>query len=214
MKKGPVVLISRHSPACIAGCYLLALITGEPAHAFNPKQINEDWRSQSQNLYSHALGRFNTQLRPKDPVENLVVQNSTLAPTKFLAQTQVAATGNAQFDGLYTFVSATKLNETYTTTATAHLRQCPNWGGPGRLLIVNGHAQYPYGKPTIYEGTVGPQGELMMRSNSTPVVRGESPGVERTIMGIIDNSGTVNARMTAYYCGFDLVWRKERKEAQ
>jgi hypothetical protein len=136
-----------------------------------------------------------------------------LAATGSSAETQTTAPGNNQFDGSYAFVSATKLNETFTTTATAHLRQCPNWGGPGRLLIVDGHAQYPRGKPPIYEGTVGPQGELRMRSEASPVVRGESPGVERTITGMIDSTGTVHARMTGYYCGFDLVWRKEGNQA-
>jgi hypothetical protein len=135
-----------------------------------------------------------------------------VAATGSSAETQTAATGNTQFDGIYAFVSAAKLIETYTTTATAHLRQCPNWGGRGRLHVEYGHAQYPHGKPPIYEGTVGLQGELTMRSNSTPVVRGESPGVERTIRGIIDGTGTVHARMTGYHCSFDLVWRKERNQ--
>jgi hypothetical protein len=137
-----------------------------------------------------------------------------LAAAGSSAQTETAATGNTQFDGSYAFVSATKLNESFTTTATAHIRQCPNWGGPGRLLILNGHAQYPGGKPPIYDGIVGPHGELMMRSSATPVVRGESPGVERTITGIIESAGTIHARMVGYYCSFDLIWHKERNQAQ
>lgn len=137
-----------------------------------------------------------------------------LAVTGVSAQTLTAVNppASTQFDGTYAFVSGTKLNETFTTTATAHVLQCPDWKG-GRLLITNGHAQYPRINP-VYDGTVGPQGDLMMRFNATAVTRGESPGVERTIVGIIDGTGMVRTRMTGYYCRYDLIWRKEPSAQQ
>ena len=51
------------------------------------------------------------------------------------AQTAAPSAANTQFDGNYAFVSATKVNETYTTTWTTRMGQCgdeaaPSWGNP------------------------------------------------------------------------------------
>ena len=126
---------------------------------------------------------------------------------------QPAAT--TQFDGTYAFVSATKVNETYTTKVTNRLGRCGDYTGRP-LTIANGQARYPgLGRLTSagFEGTVGPQGELALRLASTPATRaaGASPGVEIIINGKIESDGTVRARQMGYACSYDLIWRKESR---
>jgi len=130
------------------------------------------------------------------------------------AQTLSPSAGT-QFDGTYAFVSATKLNETYTTTRTNRVGQCGDYTGRP-LTIANGQARYPgLGRLTAagFEGAVGPQGRLAMRLADTPAPRGRgaSPGVEIIVNGQIDANGTVHARQTGYACSYDLVWQKEAK---
>jgi hypothetical protein len=121
------------------------------------------------------------------------------------AQTRLPSTGTA-FDGTYAFVSATKVNETYTTRVTNHILQCPERKAAGPLTIVNSHAHL-----LLYEGTVGSHGELAMRNTPEPIKFGTTPGVEITISGRIEGDGTVRARQIANSCSYDLVWRKEAR---
>jgi hypothetical protein len=121
------------------------------------------------------------------------------------AQTPSPPAAGTAFDGIYAFVSSTKLNETYTTTATAHIKRCGDLPPRGPLTIVNGHARY-----NRQEGTVGSQGELAMRLASTPGKKG-SVGIEIVTTGRIDGNGTVRARRTGYYCSYDLIWRRVAK---
>jgi hypothetical protein len=132
------------------------------------------------------------------------------------AQTPSSPTSGTQFDGTYGFVSATRVNENYTTTRTHRVGQCAENLKVGPLTVVNGRAQYSgFGRLTAagFEGTVGSQGELAVRLASTPATRGAgaSPGVEITTRGRIDSSGTVSARQMGYLCSYDLIWRKESK---
>jgi hypothetical protein len=122
------------------------------------------------------------------------------------AQTPPPATAGTAFDGTYAFVSATKVNETYTTMRTEHLQQCPERGAARPLVVVNGQARLLH-----YEGTVGPQGELLMRNVPGPVKSGILPGAEVTISGKIDGYGTARARQTGYNCRYDLLWQKQSK---
>lgn len=129
------------------------------------------------------------------------------------AQTAAPSAANTLFDGTYAFVSATKLNETYTATRSNRVGRCGDYRGPP-LTIVNGEVRYPTrGRLTAagFEGTVGPQGELAMRLAPTPASRGSgaSPGVEMIINGKIDSNGTVHARQMGYACSYDLIWQKE-----
>jgi hypothetical protein len=75
---------------------------------------------------------------------------------------------------------------------------------------VNGHARYSAGGAG-FDGTVGSQGELVMRKAPTPVVTGSTPGVERIINGRIEGNGTARAHLTSYYCSDDFTWQKEVK---
>jgi hypothetical protein len=118
------------------------------------------------------------------------------------AQTSPPA-ANTQFDGTYAFVSATKLNETYLTTGTTRIGRCGEIKG-GPLTIVNGQARYSPAR--FFEGTVGSQGEFLLRNVAEPVGRaaGAAPGVEIIIYRRIDR------RMT-YLCSYDFIWKREAK---
>jgi hypothetical protein len=93
------------------------------------------------------------------------------------AQTPSPPAASTQFDGTYAFISATRVNETYTRGEGHGIGQCPV-GHAGSLTIVNGHARMP-----VFEGAVGSQGELVMRhvpepgweAASRPVLRVWSP---------------------------------------
>jgi hypothetical protein len=126
---------------------------------------------------------------------------------------QTASSPNTRYDGTYAFVSSTKVNETYMKTKTSRIGRCGNGGKVGPLSIVNGQARYSSGKDyrNLYEGTVGPQGLLMMRFVSTPAIGGEAPGIERRVDGRIDGGGTVSARQIGNRCSHDLIWQKISK---
>src|SRR6201995_4423324 len=78
------------------------------------------------------------------------------------AQTAPSATTGATFDGTYRLVSSTNVNDMYTSY-NGHSAMCPH-RKPGLLHIVGGRAHYT--TPTGYRlgGTVGPKGEVKLRS--------------------------------------------------
>jgi len=127
-----------------------------------------------------------------------------------MAQMPPASTAGTQFDGTYTFVSSTKLNETYTTTS-GRMGQCPN-RRPGPLTIANAQARFRYGRQREFEaeGTVGSQGELVMRLVPTPGNK-TTPGTESVVNGRIDGNGTVTARQISRFCNYDLSWQTKSK---
>jgi hypothetical protein len=120
------------------------------------------------------------------------------------AQTASPPAASTQFDGTYAFVSATKVNETFTDRS-GRMKQCEE-GRAGSLAIVDGHARL-----RAFEGTVGPQGELVMRNIPAPLKGGENPGIGNMVTGRIDKDGTVRARRMTGVCSYDIVWRKESK---
>jgi hypothetical protein len=128
------------------------------------------------------------------------------------AQTPSPPSANTQFDGTYRFVSATKLNETYTTTWTNRMGRCGDVRKLGPLTIANGQARYSgSGRVTKagFEGTVGSQGELALRL-AAPASK-SSLGAEIVTHGIIDGNGTIRARQTSRGCSYDLVWQKQSR---
>jgi hypothetical protein len=132
------------------------------------------------------------------------------------AQTASPSAATAQFDGTYAFVSATKLNETYTTARTNRMRRCGDVRKVGPLTIVKGEARYSGLGPVTeagFEGTVGAQGELAMRLASTPASK-SSLGVEMITRGTIDGNGTVRVRQIGRACSYDLVWQKETNHTE
>lgn len=128
------------------------------------------------------------------------------------AQTPSPPAATTQFDGTYAFVSATALNETYMTTWRTRMGRCADIRKLGPLTIANGQARYSgFGRITKegFEGTVRPQGELIMRL-AAPASQ-SSLGVEIITRGIIDGNGTIRARQMGRACNYDLVWQKETR---
>ena len=115
-----------------------------------------------------------------------------------------ASTATTSFDGTYAFVSATRVNETNPNGIPCPERRA------GSLTIINGQARLP-----AFEGTVGSQGELMMRHIPEPDGGGSGtaklPGVEGNVSGRIDAKGTARVRQTGRMCSYDLMWQKAHK---
>ena len=113
--------------------------------------------------------------------------------TSAAAQAPVSAT--TAFDGTYAGVSRT-LEDTMTNYST---RSCPPSGRVAPLTIVNGIARTA-GLGTA-EGSVSPQGVLMMRALS-----GFAAGSR--FEGQIDSQGTVTGRFNGS-CSYRVVWQKK-----
>jgi hypothetical protein len=116
------------------------------------------------------------------------------------AQTQALSTATTAFDGTYAFVSS--------TPAPPVNARCGNdIGGP--LVAAQGRAEFTnlLGHHSHFEGTIGSQGELVMRAAA--VQGGDANDVVAS--GRIDRDGTVRVRMTGNVCGFDVVWQKEHR---
>jgi len=118
------------------------------------------------------------------------------------AEAPAPASAQTQFDGTYRFVSSTKVNQTYTTRQ-GQFGQCPDRNA-GPLTIKQGQAQYTSATGHRLRGTVGPQGELTMRSVSATISR----PIELNANGTVDGTGTVHARQIANSCSYDFVWQK------
>jgi hypothetical protein len=121
------------------------------------------------------------------------------------AQTPSPSATAAPFDGTYRLVGAAKVNQTYISRK-GQTGQCPDRiAGP--LKIVKGQARYTSATGYRLRGTVGPQGELAMRSIAPSTVGGSQP-IELIVNGKIDDNGTVRARQISHGCSYDFVWRK------
>jgi hypothetical protein len=123
------------------------------------------------------------------------------------AQTPSDQTAGSQFDGTYALVSSTKLTQTFVQSQTGRMRPCPDWE-VGPLTIARGQARLSAASSSAvsaaFEGMVGSQGELAMRSVNPAT---DEPS-ERLLNGRIDGTGTARARLTGRFCTYDFVWRK------
>ena len=129
------------------------------------------------------------------------------------AQSQSPLAATTQFDGTYAFVSAMRVNETYTVPGSNRIGQCRGRERENRLrpplTMANGQAQFTDVGSHQFEGTVSSQGELAMRSSTSSSKGGwEGVGTKRMIYGRIDGGGTVRGRNIGYYCRYDLIWQK------
>jgi hypothetical protein len=116
------------------------------------------------------------------------------------AQTQALSTATTAFDGTYAFVSS--------TPAPPVNARCGNdIGGP--LVAAQGRAEFTnlLGHHSHFEGTIGSQGELVMRAAA--VQGGDANDIVAS--GRIDRDGTVRVRMAGNVCSFDVVWQKEHR---
>ena len=124
------------------------------------------------------------------------------------AQAQPASTAGTAFDGKYRFVSATNVNATYTTRK-GQTGQCPGRRA-GPLHVVNGRVHYTTATGYRVGGTVGPQGELVMRALA-PANQGGSQPIDLSVSGNIDASGRAQVRQLAYECSYDFVWQRQTR---
>jgi hypothetical protein len=124
------------------------------------------------------------------------------------AQAQPAATAGTAFDGKYRFVSSANVNATYTTRK-GQTGQCPSRKA-GPLHVVNGRVHYVTATGYRVGGTVGPQGELMMRALA-PANQGGSQPIDLSVTGNIDASGRAQVRQNGYECSYDFVWQRQTR---
>jgi hypothetical protein len=122
-----------------------------------------------------------------------------------IAQTPPASTAGTSFDGKYRFVSSTNVNATYTTRK-GQTGQCPSRKA-GPLHVVNGRVHYVTATGYRVGGTVGPQGELVMRALA-PANQGGSQPIDLSVTGNIDASGRAQVRQNGYECSYDFVWQR------
>jgi hypothetical protein len=122
-----------------------------------------------------------------------------------LAQAPALSTAGRAFDGKYRFISSTNVNATYTTRK-GQTGQCPSRKA-GPLHVVNGRAHYVTATGYRVGGTVGPQGELVMRALA-PANQGGSQPIDLSVSGNIDASGRAQVRQNGYECSYDFVWQR------
>jgi hypothetical protein len=115
------------------------------------------------------------------------------------------STARGPFDGTYRLVSSARVNQLYTTKKGL-TAQCPE-RAPGPLKISQGRARYTSATGYRLRGSVGPQGELALRSSA--------PGISRPIdinlNGNIDAAGTIHARQISNACNYDFVWQRSSR---
>jgi hypothetical protein len=106
------------------------------------------------------------------------------------------------FDGTYRLASSAKVSESYVAKG-GQSAPCPD-RPPGPLTIQRGAARYTAASGREVNGTVGAQGELVMRS----VLPGQSRPNELEVNGRIDAAGTARVRERGFSCSYDFVWQK------
>jgi hypothetical protein len=105
----------------------------------------------------------------------------------------------APFDGTYRFISAEKVNETYTSY-NGQTGMCPS-RRPGPLHVAGGRAHYTTATGYRLKGAVGAQGELTMQSTMI----GSSRPFTMGATGSIDGSGMAHVRQTSSACSYDFT---------
>jgi hypothetical protein len=117
------------------------------------------------------------------------------------AQTLPLSTATTAFDGTYAFVSATHAPPVNTLCGD-NVRTGPLVAAQGRAEVTN-----LLGRQSHFEGTIGSQGELVMRAQA--INHGDAGDI--LVSGRIDREGTARARMAGSDCNYDVVWQKEHK---
>jgi len=119
----------------------------------------------------------------------ITIAASALAMPVF-AQTPAPTTA---FDGTYAGIS-----REVSKSPSAPRAKCPPSGAPAPLTIKNG-VVVPSG-PAGWEGTVSPQGVLIMRNERSVRVDGQ-----------IDPQGTIRAQYAGTGCITNFAWQKQSK---
>jgi hypothetical protein len=123
---------------------------------------------------------------------SLVIAASMVLALPVAAQAPTPTT--TAFDGTYAGVS----REVSKVRSGGTAGNCGVNGVPGALTIANGAVRSRGGGG--WEGTVSPQGVLVMRS----------PNASR-FDGQIDSQGTVRGQVGGYICVWTYVWQKKGK---
>jgi hypothetical protein len=115
-----------------------------------------------------------------------------------------------KYDGTYAFVSATNVNDTYWTRVTNRIGQCWKIRDIGPLIIANGQAEYDSFRrdQPVNKGTVGLQGELIMRLVATPGHNASTDPPAVATAGRIDGTGIARVRLMGDRCNYDVVWQR------
>jgi hypothetical protein len=113
-----------------------------------------------------------------------------------------AQAASAPYDGTYRFVSAAKVNETYTSYH-GQTGMCPD-RKPGPLHIQGTRVRYTAASGNKFRGTVGPQGELTLRSE---MVGGSRP-FHMDATGNIDGGGVAHIRQRSASCSYGFTWQR------
>lgn len=120
----------------------------------------------------------------------------------FCLPTAARAQAPSPFDGTYRLVGSTKVTANYVAKG-GQTAPCPDRAA-GPLTIAAGQARYTSETGREVTGSVGPQGELVMRA----IEPGESRAVELRVNGRIDAAGTASARQVGFSCSYDFVWQR------
>jgi hypothetical protein len=138
---------------------------------------------------------------PQEEQELARIRSEDLATTgSDVSSSQMGPAPTAQFDGIYTFVSATRLNDAFKHGTG----QCPDNITASALTIANGQVSVfgsAGGVLAAAQGVVDPQGQLTTSATTSAgsAIRG---------YGRINGDGTINLRSTGWYCDQDFVWKK------
>jgi hypothetical protein len=119
----------------------------------------------------------------------LTITACTVSAIPVAAQAPAPTTA---FDGKYAGVS----REVSKNPSARRANNCPQSGVPAPLTIANGVARMPGGEG--WEGTVSPEGVIIMRS----------PSASR-FDGRIDGQGTIRGEISGWGCTGTFVWRKQ-----
>jgi hypothetical protein len=120
----------------------------------------------------------------------LLLTGALALTTPVAAQTSGPTT--TAFDGKYVGVSTESIKD---PSAASTKSRCWPYGTPDLLTITNGVVQSTGG----WEGTVTPQGALVMRDRDY-----------KRVVGQIDSQGNIRGQHGGTPCDITYVWRKQR----
>jgi opacity protein-like surface antigen len=119
-----------------------------------------------------------------------------LVTATMMVATPVAAQTTTAFDGGYAGVSLEKAAE----KGMSGRKTCPMFRSPpAALSIAGGVARFPWGQDNMLEGSVTPEGVLVMRT----------PHGQR-FDGQIDAQGAIRGQVTGV-CSYSMVWQKRSR---
>jgi hypothetical protein len=82
---------------------------------------------------------------------------------------------------------------------------CPD-RTPGPLTIRNNRVEYVSETGRRFEGTVNPQGQLVMKGIEQIITDGTP--IRMNIDGMVDGAGTAHVRQLGNSCSYDFIFQK------